>query len=85
MVFEVPADAVVYLSNTKMKTQGTTRRYKIPVPQIGKTYKYPVRVEVSRDGTKLTSESVQSVTAGQTLNVVVRENADSGLKTALLD
>ena len=44
LVLNVPADAIVYLSNQRMTLEGTVREFTIPGLQSGTEYAYPVRV-----------------------------------------
>jgi len=78
LVVTVPADATVYLVDQKMSLTGTERRYRIPLPDPGKEYTYPIRVEVVRDGKTLVSRSEQKVRGGQRFEVAVAEMVDGG-------
>lgn len=80
VVLNVPEDAAVYFSGRKMVTQGTTRRYLIPVPKTGSVYEYPIKVEVVRNGAKLVSETTHRVQSGKTLELTMTEsNSPEGI------
>jgi len=78
LVVKVPKDAVVYLVDQKMSLTGSERRFRIPLPDPGKEYTYPIRVEVVRDGKTLVSRSEQKVRGGQRFEVAVTEMAEGG-------
>jgi uncharacterized protein (TIGR03000 family) len=73
LVLNVPADAVVYLSNQRMTLDGTVREFTIPGLKTGMEYAYPVRVDLVRDGKTLTANADQQVQAGQRLNLVFNQ------------
>ena len=79
LVLTVPADADVYLAGQKMSISGTQRRFRIPVSDPGRTYSYPVRVEVVRNGRTLVSESKQKVRGGTQLQLTVAETDSAEL------
>lgn len=83
LIVKVPADAVVYLMDQKMTLTGTERKYRIPLPEAGKEYRYPVRVEVVRDGKTLVSRSEQKIRGGQRFEVAVAESVDDGALVAV--
>jgi uncharacterized protein (TIGR03000 family) len=70
LVLNVPADAVVYLSNQRMTLEGSVREYTVPGLKAGYEYPYPVRVEMVRDGKTFAAKSDQQIQAGQRLNLV---------------
>lgn len=74
LVVKVPADADVYLAGQKMSLTGAERRYRIPTADPTKDYSYPVRVEVTRDGKKLVSDTKHIVRGGQVVEVAVAES-----------
>ncbi len=73
LVLNVPVDAVVYLSNTRMTLDGAVREFTIPGLKAGLEYPYPVRVDVVRDGKTFTASADQQVQAGQRLNLVFNQ------------
>jgi uncharacterized protein (TIGR03000 family) len=75
LVLNVPADAVVYLSNQRMTLEGTVREFTVPGLTSGQQYRYPVRVDVVRDGRTYTANSDQEIQAGQRLNLVFTQSA----------
>lgn len=77
VVINVPEDATVYFAGRKMVTQGTTRRYLVPVQKAGATYEYPIKVEVTRNGSKLVSETKHRVRSGQTVELTMTESNSS--------
>jgi uncharacterized protein (TIGR03000 family) len=84
LVLNVPADAKVYLVNQAMTLTGTTRNFSVPKLEGGKTYDYPIRVEIVRDGQTLTVSGQQKIKAGQTIELVCNEDGAS-LKLAHKD
>jgi uncharacterized protein (TIGR03000 family) len=83
LVVKVPADATVYLADQKMSLTGTERKFRVPVGDAGKEYKYPVRVEVVRDGKTLVSRTEQKLRGGQQVELAVAESVDDGSLVAL--
>jgi uncharacterized protein (TIGR03000 family) len=75
VILNVPADAVVYMSNQRMTLDGTSREYIVPGLQAGKQYRYPVRVELVREGRLYSASSEQRVQAGQQLNLAFNQIA----------
>ena len=73
LVVHVPADASVYLSGRKMSIEGPTRRFRIPISEAGRQYRYPIRVECKRNGKMLTTEQSEVVEAGRVITVSVSE------------
>ena len=78
MVAKVPADAVVFLAGQKMSLTGTERKFRIPVADATKAYSYSVRVEVTRGGKTLVSNSEHQVRGGQQVDLSVAESIDDG-------
>jgi uncharacterized protein (TIGR03000 family) len=76
LTLNVPADAVVYMSNQRMTLDGTSREYIVPGLQAGKQYRYPVRVDVVRDGRLYSASSEQRIQAGQQLSLAFNQYAD---------
>jgi uncharacterized protein (TIGR03000 family) len=76
LTLNVPADAVVYMSNQRMTLDGTSREYIVPGLQAGKQYRYPVRVDVVRDGKLYSASSEQRIQAGQQLSLAFNQYAD---------
>jgi uncharacterized protein (TIGR03000 family) len=83
LILNVPADAVVYLSNQRMTLEGTTREFTVPGLTAGMEYRYPVRVEVVRDGQTLTANADQQLQAGQRLNLAFNQTAGQSEIVAL--
>jgi len=79
----VPADADVFLVNRKMAATGTERRFRIPTPDTPRELRYPVRVEVIRDGRKVVSNRVYRIRRGKTTEVSVAESKESGKLVAV--
>ena len=65
----VPADATVYLVNQPMTVTGTVRHFVTPELPQGKEFKYPIRVEVVRNGTTFAANSEVRVRAGDDINL----------------
>lgn len=84
LVLKVPADASVYLVDRKMNATGQERRFSIPVPEAGRAYTYPIRVEVVRNGKVLTGEVRQQIQGGQELVLTVAGSPDGGDMLALV-
>ena len=83
LILNVPADAVVYLSNQRMTIEGTVREFTVPGLKAGMEYRYPVRVDVVRDGQTLTANADQQVQAGQRLNLAFNQTAGQSEIVAL--
>lgn len=75
LTLNVPRDAVVYLSNQRMTLEGTVREFDIPGLKAGLEYRYPVRVDVVRDGALLSASADQQIQAGQQLNLVFNQSS----------
>jgi uncharacterized protein (TIGR03000 family) len=73
--FNVPSEAIVYLVNQRMTLTGTVRNYIIPGLQAGRQYRYPVRVDLVRDGKLYRAAADLQLQAGQQLNLAFNENA----------
>lgn len=71
----VPEDAIVYLVGQKMSLTGQQRTYRLPALEDGKTYDYPIKVEVVRNGVPVTVEHSQPVSSGVTSKIVIVEQA----------
>jgi uncharacterized protein (TIGR03000 family) len=69
LTLSVPGDAVVYLSNQRMTLQGTVREFVVPGLKAGMSYRYPIRVELVRDGRTYSANSEQQIQAGQQLSL----------------
>jgi uncharacterized protein (TIGR03000 family) len=67
----VPEDAKVYLQDQLMTLTGTQRRFVTPEIQGANQHLYTVRVEVIRDGQKLSKTAQATVAAGQEIAVSV--------------
>lgn len=85
LTLSVPGDAVVYLSNQRMTLEGTSREYIVPGLKAGLQYRYPVRVEVVRDGTVYSASSNQEIQAGQQVNLVFNQSEGRPQIVALRD
>ena len=83
LVLNVPADAIVYLSNQRMTLEGTVREFTIPGLKSGTEYAYPVRVDLVQDGKTLTASANQQVQAGQKLNLVFNQTSGQSEIVAL--
>jgi uncharacterized protein (TIGR03000 family) len=83
LVLNVPADAIVYLSNQRMTLEGTVREFTIPGLTSGTEYAYPVRVDLVQDGKTLTASANQQVQAGQKLNLVFNQTSGQSEIVAL--
>ncbi len=75
LTLNVPGDAVVYLSNQRMTLEGTSREYIVPGLKTGLQYRYPVRVDVVRDGRVYSASADQQIQAGQQLSLVFNQSA----------
>jgi uncharacterized protein (TIGR03000 family) len=69
LTLSVPGNAVVYLSNQRMTLEGTVREFVVPGLKAGMSYRYPIRVELVRDGRTYSANSEQQIQAGQQLNL----------------
>src|SRR5690606_11501005 len=84
LTLQVPADAVVYLGNRRMMTQGTSRTYQIPVNVANASFSYKVRVELERNGQKLVAASTQTVSSGGNIQLLVNEPTDASAPLAVV-
>lgn len=78
IVFSVPSDAVIYLVGKKTKSTGDVRTFSSPLLNQGKKFGYPIRVELTRDGKTYTAEGMQTVRAGDRVQLKVEFNAEQG-------
>jgi uncharacterized protein (TIGR03000 family) len=85
LTLSVPGDAVVYLSNQRMTLEGTSREYIVPGLKAGLQYRYPVRVDVVRDGRVYSASSDQEIQAGQQVNLVFNQSEGRPQIVALRD
>lgn len=70
LTLNVPEDAKVYLSGKETKSKGTVREFSTTrLPAGGKWNDYAIRVEIERDGQRLTKEQTVSLAAGETRQV----------------
>lgn len=76
MIVNVPEDAIVYLQDQQMRSEGPVRHYVSPALERGAGYTYTMRVEVERDGRVLSETIRVPVRAGQrvNLNATLAEN-----------
>lgn len=74
LAMQVPADAVVYLAGQKMTLTGTQRLFVTPALETGKTFQYPIRVEMVQNGQPVVLSATQPIRAGQTIELVVSGN-----------
>ena len=68
---------VVYLVDQRMTAAGTSRQFNIPKLESGKTYGYPLRVEITRNGQKHVVSATQKIRAGDKVELVCNLEADS--------
>ena len=64
------------MSDQRMTLDGTSREYIVPGLKAGKQYRYPVRVELVRDGKLYSASSEQRIQAGQQLSLVYNQSAE---------
>ena len=70
LTLNVPQDAKVYLSGKETKSTGSVREFSTTRLQNGgKWNDYAIRVEIERNGEKLTKEQTVSLASGETRNV----------------
>jgi len=74
LVLEVPEDAVVYLAGQKMSTTGTVRSFRVPLQDAEREYRYPVRLQFTREGKTLAANHTQPLVAGRTIVLRVDED-----------
>jgi uncharacterized protein (TIGR03000 family) len=72
----VPENATIYCMGKKTVTTGTTRRFVIPLAQSGQEFRYPIKVEIVRNGKTYVAESVAKVRSGKTVELTVAESAE---------
>jgi uncharacterized protein (TIGR03000 family) len=68
----VPDNAVVYMNRQRMTMTGTVRHYVTPQLEPGREYRYPVRVEVVRNGVTYAANAEPQVQAGQTIDLIFK-------------
>lgn len=73
MIVHVPEDAEIYLAGRKMTTTGSVRSYRIPLKDAEREYRYPVRLQFTRDGKILAADHTQTLVAGKTVVLQVDE------------
>ena len=72
LVFIMPEDADLYLSNQRMTTPGDKRTFNIPVNDQKLTYKYEIKVDVVRGGKKYyKKQKIEILRAGAILEIAV--------------
>jgi uncharacterized protein (TIGR03000 family) len=71
VIVKVPAQAKVYMQDQPMTLGGATRQFVSPRLEPNRDYEYTVRVELQKDGQKLTKTAKARVRAGQRVEVVV--------------
>jgi len=76
VTLHVPENAVVYLVNQKMSITGTVRQFNLPKLAEGKTYEYPIRVEIKQDGKTHQVDGFQSIRRGDVVELVCKVNAE---------
>ena len=65
----VPADAVIWLDDTKMTSTGSTREYQSPPLTPGSRYTYDIRARWNENGHEVTQRQQVEFTAGSRVNV----------------
>ena len=75
LTLNVPADAIVYLCDQPMTITGPVREYVIPGLQLGREYRYPVRVEVTRAGQLYRATAEPRIRVGQQLSLAFDDAA----------
>lgn len=76
LMLSVPSDAIVYLVDQRMTMTGPVRRYAVPGLEAGRQYRYPIRVEVVRNGVLFRGVTEPRIQAGQKLELAFREDAN---------
>ncbi|MCA9082037.1 MAG: TIGR03000 domain-containing protein [Planctomycetaceae bacterium] len=79
IVLHVPADADVYLVGQKMTTAGELRTFNSPVLEAGKTFGYPIRVELQHEGKTFKAEGKQLVRSGDHVEIKVAFDKELGM------
>lgn len=69
----LPEDAVVFMAGKKMASVGPVRQYATPALEAGKSYEYPIRIEVIRDGKVVSRNVTQPVAGGDFIELAVSE------------
>lgn len=70
LTLNVPDDAKVYLSGKETRSTGATREFSTTrLPNGSKWSDYSIRVEIERDGQKLTKEQTVSLASGENRTV----------------
>lgn len=83
LTLHVPEDAKVYLSGKETHSQGTVREFSTTrLPSGGQWNDYSIRVEIERDGQRLTKEQSVSLAAGETREVSIDFDAPQVASTA---
>lgn len=72
LIFIMPEDADLYLSNQRMMTLGAKRTFNIPVNDQKRVYKYEIKVDVVRGGKKYyKKQKIETLRAGAILEIAV--------------
>jgi uncharacterized protein (TIGR03000 family) len=64
LIVELPADATLFIDDQAMKSTREVRNFTTPPLKEGQTYYYMLRVEVNREGAKLTETRRVLIRAG---------------------
>jgi uncharacterized protein (TIGR03000 family) len=78
----VPADATVYLVDQPMTVTGTVRYFVTPELSAGQYYRYPIRVEVVRNGTTYAAKSDVRIRAGDEIKLAFAAPANTQQQVA---
>jgi uncharacterized protein (TIGR03000 family) len=65
LIVQVPADASLFIDDQAMKTTSEVRNFTTPALKTGQTYYYMLRVEVVREGAKLSETRRVLIRAGE--------------------
>jgi uncharacterized protein (TIGR03000 family) len=76
LTLNVPADAKVYLSGNESKSTGEVRQFVTTKLNAGESWdNYTIRVELERNGQKITKEETIKLAAGQTRELTIDVDA----------
>lgn len=86
IVVTLPADARLFAEGQPIDLTGTVRTFRTPpLPELGRTYEYVLRMEVQRNGQTVRKEETVKLEAGKVTRVNFPEPAPGSGNTARID
>lgn len=82
LTVEVPADAVLYIDDVRMKSTSERRTFVTPPLEPGQSYYYDLRAEFTRNGQTVTVNRRVIIRPGETVTTALNETTPSTTATA---